>query len=139
MINQKYPTKPSKKPKPGSITRARDYLPRQSILLLNPNFFRLSNSEVIPTSLLQFNLLHPWLAIGNRITTAMVRVTVRLSRKRWVSVLLSFNATSFSLVNFVLGFYVKVILSDWWLIKCSNEFEGKRFGVSGTEIAASVE
>uniref|UniRef100_A0A1J3CU39 SANTA domain-containing protein n=1 Tax=Noccaea caerulescens TaxID=107243 RepID=A0A1J3CU39_NOCCA len=37
------------------------------------------------------------------------------------------------------SFQKTVILSDWWLIKCSNEFEGKRFGVSGTEVAASVE
>ncbi|CAA7021208.1 unnamed protein product [Microthlaspi erraticum] len=37
------------------------------------------------------------------------------------------------------SFQKTVILSDWWLIKCPNEFEGKRFGVSGTEIAASVE
>ncbi|CAH2074448.1 unnamed protein product [Thlaspi arvense] len=37
------------------------------------------------------------------------------------------------------AFQKTVILRDWWLIKCSKEFEGKRFGVAGTEIAASVE
>ncbi|ESQ40163.1 hypothetical protein EUTSA_v10015290mg, partial [Eutrema salsugineum] len=37
------------------------------------------------------------------------------------------------------SFQRTVFLGDWWLIKCSKEFEGKRFGVAGYEIAASVE
>ncbi|KAL1200077.1 putative kinetochore-associated protein KNL-2 [Cardamine amara subsp. amara] len=31
------------------------------------------------------------------------------------------------------SFQRTVVLRDWWLIKCSNEFEGKQFGVAGTE------
>ncbi|KAG2279307.1 hypothetical protein Bca52824_050527 [Brassica carinata] len=34
------------------------------------------------------------------------------------------------------SYYQKtVVLRDWWLIKCPIEFEGKRFGVAGTQIA----
>ncbi|KFK24709.1 hypothetical protein AALP_AA8G014700 [Arabis alpina] len=36
------------------------------------------------------------------------------------------------------SFQRTVILRDWWLVKCSKEVEGKRFGVAGTEITASV-
>lgn len=41
-------------------------------------------------------------------------------------------------VLIVLGLCLKVILRDWWLIKCSKEFKGKRFGVAGNESEASV-
>lgn len=34
------------------------------------------------------------------------------------------------------SYYEKtVVLRDWWLIKCPIEFQGKRFGVAGTQIA----
>ncbi|KAL0822938.1 hypothetical protein Bca101_046615 [Brassica carinata] len=34
------------------------------------------------------------------------------------------------------SYYQKtVVLRDWWLIKCPIEFDGKRFGVAGTQIA----
>ncbi|XP_010543323.1 PREDICTED: uncharacterized protein LOC104816287 isoform X2 [Tarenaya hassleriana] len=36
-------------------------------------------------------------------------------------------------------FQKTVMLRDWWLIKCPDEFEGKRFGVAGTELMASTE
>ncbi|CAN8257350.1 unnamed protein product [Cochlearia groenlandica] len=32
-----------------------------------------------------------------------------------------------------------VILKDWWIIKCSQESDGKRFGVSGYEISTFME
>ncbi|CAH8371158.1 unnamed protein product [Eruca vesicaria subsp. sativa] len=32
------------------------------------------------------------------------------------------------------SFQKTVVLRDWWLIKCEKEYEGKRFGVAGTQI-----
>jgi len=44
-----------------------------------------------------------------------------------------FNQCSKSAFLFIWVFRIKVVLRDWWLIKCPKEFEGKQFGVAGFE------